>query len=338
MKCSCDAERSFSAEARHFVMKAWGVTAFYASITSLSCFAIRALTTCLAGISTLAPVAGFRPMRRSRCCTTGRPSGVHRQVAGRPRGVRRFRRRASNGRPWAGPRASTGRPLAGPRASRGRPPAGRRASAGRLSLQAAGRPSGVPGQVPGRPAGVHSQVPGRPRTDAQTETLDGTAGLVGPLSTGAGPRRARPRRGDRAPGHPQHTARLAHVRLTGRRRPLPVEQPATVPVTASPAVRVPEAIAVWDDNRNGRVSCAEARAHGIAPVTRDHSAYPFMRDGDGDGVVCETGSRRASPTSPPASPRASGAGCGPHRNCSWPLCVSAAHGPRQRRLGLRTIR
>ena len=30
---------------------------------------------------------------------------------------------------------------------------------------------------------------------------------------------------------------------------------------------------------------AEARAHGIAPVTRDHPAYPFMRDGDGDGVV-----------------------------------------------------
>ena len=27
MKCSCDAERSFSAEARHLVMKAWGVTA-----------------------------------------------------------------------------------------------------------------------------------------------------------------------------------------------------------------------------------------------------------------------------------------------------------------------
>ena len=27
MKCSCDAERSFSAEARHFVMKACGVTA-----------------------------------------------------------------------------------------------------------------------------------------------------------------------------------------------------------------------------------------------------------------------------------------------------------------------
>ena len=71
-----------------------------------------------------------------------------------------------------------------------------------------------------------------------------------------------------------------------------------VPATAAPPVSVPEAIAAWDDNRNGRVSCAEARAHGIAPVTRDHPAYAFMRDGDGDGVVCESGSRRASPTSP----------------------------------------
>ena len=31
-----------------------------------------------------------------------------------------------------------------------------------------------------------------------------------------------------------------------------------VPAAATPAVRVPEAIAAWDDNRNGRVSCAEA--------------------------------------------------------------------------------
>ena len=90
-----------------------------------------------------------------------------------------------------------------------------------------------------------------------------------------------------------------------------------VPAAALSTVRVPEAIAAWDDNRNGRVSCAEARAHGIAPVTRDHPAYPFMRDGDGDGVVCESGgSRRSSPTSPPASPRASGSGCGPYRNCT----------------------
>ncbi|MXY25576.1 MAG: nuclease [Acidobacteria bacterium] len=50
---------------------------------------------------------------------------------------------------------------------------------------------------------------------------------------------------------------------------------------------LPLSVAVWDDNRNGRISCAEARAHGIAPVRRGHPAYPYMRDGDGDGVVCE---------------------------------------------------
>ena len=57
--------------------------------------------------------------------------------------------------------------------------------------------------------------------------------------------------------------------------------------TAPAAVHTNDSIAQWDDNGNGRVSCAEARAHGIAPVSRDHPAYPFMRDGDGDGVVCE---------------------------------------------------
>ena len=108
-----------------------------------------------------------------------------------------------------------------------------------------------------------------------------------------------------------------------------------VPATATPAVRVPAAIAAWDDNRNGRVSCAEARAHGIAPVMRDHPAYPFMRDGDGDGVVCESGSRRG--TSPPASPRASGAGCGPYRNCTalrrdHPNGVPRGHCAYQRRM------
>ena len=43
----------------------------------------------------------------------------------------------------------------------------------------------------------------------------------------------------------------------------------------------------WDDNGNGRISCAEARRHGIAPVPRGHAAYPYMNDRDGDGVVCE---------------------------------------------------
>ena len=44
---------------------------------------------------------------------------------------------------------------------------------------------------------------------------------------------------------------------------------------------------LWDDNKNGRITCSEARAHGIAPVQRGHPAYQYMRDGDGDGVVCE---------------------------------------------------
>ncbi len=43
----------------------------------------------------------------------------------------------------------------------------------------------------------------------------------------------------------------------------------------------------WDDDGNNRVTCAEARRHGIAPVPRSHPAYAYMRDGDGDGVVCE---------------------------------------------------
>ena len=48
-----------------------------------------------------------------------------------------------------------------------------------------------------------------------------------------------------------------------------------------------DALERWDDNSNGQITCAEARRHGIAPVPRGHPAYRFMRDGDGDGVVCE---------------------------------------------------
>jgi len=44
---------------------------------------------------------------------------------------------------------------------------------------------------------------------------------------------------------------------------------------------------LYDDNNNGRITCAEARRHGIAPVRSDHPAYRYMRDPDGDGVVCE---------------------------------------------------
>lgn len=60
--------------------------------------------------------------------------------------------------------------------------------------------------------------------------------------------------------------------------------PASGDVTPSGNV---DALRRWDDNGNGRITCAEARRHGIAPVPRGHPAYPFMRDADGDGVVCE---------------------------------------------------
>ena len=56
------------------------------------------------------------------------------------------------------------------------------------------------------------------------------------------------------------------------------------PASASQAV---DALIRCHDNGNGRISCAEARAHGIAPVERGHAAYAYMRDADGDGVVCE---------------------------------------------------
>ena len=69
---------------------------------------------------------------------------------------------------------------------------------------------------------------------------------------------------------------------------LEANAPATSPAAEpSRAAATSEVLALYDDNRNGRITCAEARRHGIAPVPRDHPAYPFMRDGDGDGVVCE---------------------------------------------------
>ena len=48
-----------------------------------------------------------------------------------------------------------------------------------------------------------------------------------------------------------------------------------------------DALRLYDDNGNGRITCAEARSHGIAPIHRGHPAYPYMNDGDNDGVVCE---------------------------------------------------
>ena len=53
------------------------------------------------------------------------------------------------------------------------------------------------------------------------------------------------------------------------------------------AVEADDALARYNDNRHGRMTCKEARRHGVAPVHRSHPAYQYMRDGDGDGVVCE---------------------------------------------------
>ena len=60
----------------------------------------------------------------------------------------------------------------------------------------------------------------------------------------------------------------------------------TAPATPTPGAGM-DALALWDDNGNGRITCAEARVHGIAPVRRGHPAYQFMNDADGDGIVCE---------------------------------------------------
>ncbi|GHG07165.1 excalibur calcium-binding domain-containing protein [Thalassotalea marina] len=43
----------------------------------------------------------------------------------------------------------------------------------------------------------------------------------------------------------------------------------------------------YDSNRNGRISCMEARNHNIAPVRANHPAYKYMIDRNKDGVVCE---------------------------------------------------
>ena len=59
------------------------------------------------------------------------------------------------------------------------------------------------------------------------------------------------------------------------------------PTPSAAAPGTGDALPRWDTNGNGRITCREARGHGIAPVRREHPAYRFMRDGDGDGVVCE---------------------------------------------------
>ena len=66
----------------------------------------------------------------------------------------------------------------------------------------------------------------------------------------------------------------------------PTAMPDPTPAMPDPTP-VADALAMYDDNGNGRITCAEARDHGIAPVHSDHPAYPYMTDRDGDGIVCE---------------------------------------------------
>ena len=65
------------------------------------------------------------------------------------------------------------------------------------------------------------------------------------------------------------------------------QAPVAEPTPSAAAPSTGDALSRWDTNGNGRITCKEARQHGIAPVHREHPAYRFMRDGDGDGMVCE---------------------------------------------------
>ena len=63
--------------------------------------------------------------------------------------------------------------------------------------------------------------------------------------------------------------------------------PTAAPTMAPRGTGMNDALTRWDTNGNGRITCKEAREHGIAPVPRGHPAYQYMDDRDGDGVVCE---------------------------------------------------
>ena len=48
-----------------------------------------------------------------------------------------------------------------------------------------------------------------------------------------------------------------------------------------------DALEFWDGNGDGKITCDEATAGNIAPVSFTHPAYEYMDDENGDGVVCE---------------------------------------------------
>ncbi len=52
-------------------------------------------------------------------------------------------------------------------------------------------------------------------------------------------------------------------------------------------VEAVDALELWDGNGDGKITCDEATANNIAPVSFTHPAYQYMDDGNRDGVVCE---------------------------------------------------
>ena len=75
-----------------------------------------------------------------------------------------------------------------------------------------------------------------------------------------------------------------YTRAWTTRIPPPTLRPTPTP---QPAPSGGDPLSLYDNNGNGRITCAEARSHGIAPVHRGHPAYRFMDDRDNDGIVCE---------------------------------------------------
>ena len=57
--------------------------------------------------------------------------------------------------------------------------------------------------------------------------------------------------------------------------------------TPTPTIVTNDPLQKYDDDGDGRISCEEARRHGIAPVHRVHPAYQYIDDPDGNGIACE---------------------------------------------------
>ena len=83
-------------------------------------------------------------------------------------------------------------------------------------------------------------------------------------------------------GWPHPSRRHPHGRLPCRRSRLRRKLARPRPPAAR---RIPSPSTTT--TANGKISCAEARNHNIAPVRRGQPTYEHMRDADGDGVVCE---------------------------------------------------